>query len=133
MMKKTLKKVALLAMTMVMLGSLYACGSSDDAKEDAKQETTEESGDILKGTWTRHDEFYGDMELTIDGKGGCRYVYGTEGMSDQDGTYTIVSDTELSVKLESWDEEQSCKYEITGDKLIISENYSVFEGEYTKK
>lgn len=124
-MKKLTKRAIVVLMTMIMVFALCACGKKDEDSAD-------DGGDVLKGTWTRHDDFYGDIELVIDGKGGCTMKFSTEAMSDSNGSYKIDSDTALSVKFDSWDEYQTCTYKIEGNKLIISDNYSVFEGEYTK-
>lgn len=123
-MRKITKRAIVVLLTLLMVCALCACGK--------KGGDAEEGGDVLKGTWTRHDEFYGDIELKMDGKGGCSIKYSAEGLSDDKGSYIINSDTDLSVKLNSWDDYQSCTYVVEGDKLTISDNYSVFEGEYTK-
>lgn len=125
-MKRITKRIIAVLLATMMVFTLFACGKDSEATDDG-------SGDVLKGTWTRHDDFYGDIVLKVDGKGGCTFKYSAEGMSDDIGSYKIDSDTELSVKLDSWEDYQTCTYKIEGNKLIISDNYSIFEGEYTKK
>lgn len=123
-MKKFTKRAIVVLLAMLMVCALCACGKKDG--------DSDEGGDALKGTWTRHDEFYGDIELKMDGKGGCTMKFSGEGMSDNNGSYRIDSDTAISVKFDSWEDYQSATYKVEGNKLTISDNYSVFEGEYTK-
>lgn len=114
---KLSKKIVALAMLTLMLFSLCACGK-------------DEASDALKGTWTRSTEVDGDVSITFDGKGGCEVTWA---LGTDKGTYTIDSDRTASVKLDLWSESQTFTYEVSDTALKISDNYSIFSGDYTKK
>lgn len=76
------------------------------------------SSDILKGTWSGEDDFYGEVTFAFDGNG--TVTYSTNMVDNIKGTYTIDSDTKVTIKLESWSNEKVYNYTIKNNVLELS-------------
>lgn len=119
-MKKLTKLAAVLLLAVMMTMTICACGKG-------------ESGDELKGTWTRTDAFYGDIHLDFDGKGGFAWGYEVEGFTfNDDGTYEIKDGGVISMKASMWDSASEGTFTVSGSSLTIKE-CGALEGTYTKK
>lgn len=115
---KHMKKLIAVAVLMSMLFVLCACGG----------------GDVLKGTWTRTSEMTGEVIVKFDGKGGCEATWTLiDEPTTSKGTYTIESENTGTVKLAAWEEAQTFTFEVSETGLKITNNYSIFGGEFTKK
>lgn len=116
---KNVKKALVLALAVLMLFVLCACGG----------------GDALKGTWTRTDSFAGEVVVNFDGKGGCKINWTVDGIELSDkGLYTLDEENGTgTIQLEAWSESQTFSYEVDDTTLMITDNYSIFGGGFTKK
>ena len=108
------KNVIALALIIVMLFSLSACGSKD----------------ALAGTWSADLGDDGVITWTFNGKGKCTME---NAYMKQDGTYTIDGD-QLTVTLETWSEPSTYTFSVDGSSLTMNENsgYGI-SGTFAKK
>ena len=90
----TKKRTAVVLLSMIMLLSLLlaACGGGGGGG----------GGDALKGTWEGLRDSTG-ITFKFDGKGGCD-TEDEYGIKDT-GTYTIVDDSTVKIKMSYWDNE----------------------------
>ncbi|HZJ90127.1 MAG TPA: DUF5640 domain-containing protein [Oscillospiraceae bacterium] len=106
----TKKRTAVVLLSMIMLLSLLlaACGGGGGGSGGG--------GDALKGTWEGMRDSTG-ITFKFDGKGGCD-TEDEYGIKDT-GTYTIVDDSTVKIKMSYWDNEIAYNYSISGDKLVM--------------
>ncbi len=98
-----MKKLIAIALCLVFVLSLSACGGG---------------GDALKGTWVQENSDYGTVTWIFDGKGKCSLE--TDFLSKTSGTYTIVNDNTVNIKIDVWDSEKVYEYTVSGDSLALT-------------
>lgn len=95
-----------------------------------------ENKDSLEGTWSRQDQFYGDMTVKFDGKGNVEYSYIIDGVSFSDlGTY-LINDKNVAVCLNSWGCTYTYGFAVNDESLVLTDKddvNSALNGKYDKK
>ncbi len=99
---KKLTKLLVLAIALILILSLTACGSKD----------------ALAGTWSADLGDDGTITWTFDGRGKCTME---NFFTKQQGSYTIEGD-QLTVLLELWDEPSVYTFNVDGDSFTLEEN-----------
>lgn len=97
-----MKKVISAVLCLVFVVALVACGG----------------GDALKGTWVQEGTDYGTVTWTFDGNGKC--TLDTDFLDKADGTYTVVDDTTVKIKIDLWDEEKAYEYSVSDSALKLT-------------
>ena len=96
-----MKKMISIMLCLIMVCSLAACGGG---------------GDVLKGTWTCDDSFYGTVTWEFDGNGKCSLK---NDLNDDTGTYTITNN-QVSIKMSLWDSETVYNFTASDSSLKLT-------------
>lgn len=96
-----MKKIIAAVICLVFVLSLVACG-----------------GDAFKGTWVQEGTDYGTVTWIFDGKGKCSLE--TDFLEKTSGTYTVVDDTKVNIKIDSWDDEKVYEYTVSDSHLKLT-------------
>ena len=97
-----MKKILALLLAAMMAFGLAACGGS---------------GDELEGTWTGTSSDGAEATWTFDGAGKCHMNY----IIEQDGTYEISGEGELTLQMEMWDAAKVYSYAILDGNLVMND------------
>lgn len=96
-----MKKVVSIALCLMMVISLVACGG----------------GDALKGTWTCEDQDYGTVVWEFNGSGKCSME---NDFFSSDGTYSIEDDNTVKITLDLWEDEKVYDYTVSDNALELT-------------
>ncbi|NLB09828.1 MAG: hypothetical protein GX834_01990 [Clostridiaceae bacterium] len=101
------RKISVVAISLILLSALLlsACGGGGGDKSSA---------DKLKGTWEGTRDSIG-ITFKFDGKGACD-TEDEYGIKDT-GTYEIIDDSTVIIKMSYWDQEIVYNYKIVGDNM----------------
>ncbi|MDD6328761.1 MAG: lipocalin family protein [Lachnospiraceae bacterium] len=124
-MTKMTKIIALLALSVLMLMCVCACGKKDG--DSGKK------GDALEGTWYFQSPDYGDVTATFDGNGKMTWGYDCGFTYSDEGTYQIQDGGKITLKLDGWTDKQVATYTLDGNTLTITSELGGMNGTYTKK
>lgn len=97
-----MKKIISALLCIVIVLSFAACGSTD----------------ALKGTWTQESADYGTVTWTFDGNGKC--TLDTDFLDKAPGTYEIVDDSNVKIKIDLWEEEKVYEYTVSDSSLKLT-------------
>ena len=96
-----MKKIVSIALCLMIVISLVACGGVD----------------ALKGTWTCQDYDYGTVVWEFNGSGKCSM---SNDFFDAAGTYSIVDGSTVKISLESWESEIVYTYTVSDNALKLT-------------
>ena len=131
-MKKKIYIIIMLIVLCIMIFTLTGCGNNKSADNQqnsintynttVNEETTKNDtkNNVLLGKWSGKDSINRDStwEFQNDKVIFSQYYDYVEETFYWEGTYSIVDDNTVIIKVEGWDYEKTFNYEITDDKYL---------------
>lgn len=115
---KNLAKILALTLAAVLMISVFAACGSDESDEKSSS---------LEGTWVMPDEKYGDLTITIDGKGGYTFE---QSKAKGSGKYEL-DEENCTVKVNLPANVEIFTYKLDGDSLVLTNNRHTYN--FTRK